>query len=287
MRCGAVVVGLVAIAACGDAPPDPTDRPTDRIDDDIARLAGDRELTPGVQILDRFGGAGRGAARDWLAEQLAAIGFATEIVDYDTGGNVLGRLPATDGGTAWVVVGAHFDSVRGCPGANDNATGVAVALAVARALVSLPDRRRGALVAFFDEEEAGLIGSTQVAKGLVGTDVVAVHTVDQVGWDEDGDQVLEIERPTDALYAEYEAAADELAMTVRRTDTGGTDHVAFRDRGYAAAGVTEEYAGGDTTPHRHEPGDTYDTVDVDYAIAAARLVTRVVSREVAAESWRP
>jgi Zn-dependent M28 family amino/carboxypeptidase len=102
--------------------------------------------------------------------------------------------------------------------------------------------------------------------------VAAVHTLDQVGWDADGDRVFEVELPTPALEARYRAAAELVGVTISITDTTATDHTAFRERGFAAVGLTEEYRGGDTTPHYHRPTDTPDTVDIGYLTLAAQLL---------------
>jgi hypothetical protein len=104
-----------------------------------------------------------------------------------------------------------------------------------------------------------------------------VHTVDQVAWDDDGDRVFEIELPTAALFQQYQSAAAALGLGVTQTDTSGTDHQAFRTDGFAAAGVTEEYVGGDTSPHYHTSGDTYATADLAFTADAVRLVSRVVN----------
>lgn len=80
-----------------------------------------------------------------------------------------------------VLVGAHFDSVPGCPGADDNASGVAAMLAAAAALGG------GGGVGFvaFNAEEDGLLGSRDfVARGLdeLGLDVKLVHVLEMVGY---------------------------------------------------------------------------------------------------------
>ena len=97
----------------------------------------------------------------------------------------------------------------------------------------------------FDQEEVGLIGSTYLAGALrqAGAAVAAVHTVDQIGWDADGDRRFEIEQPTAALFAEYQAAAATLGVAVTSTAGGRTDHQAFREAGFAAVGVSEEFTG--------------------------------------------
>jgi hypothetical protein len=58
-------------------------------------------------------------------------------------------------------------------------------------------------------------------------------------------------------------------------------HESFRDRGIAAVGLTEEYVGGDTSPHNHRATDTAATVNLDYLELAARLAGQVIVTAVA------
>ena len=263
----------------GADPPGPDAAPCAALDAEPPWL--DAMLADAVQTLaasPRASAARRDATRDWLIAQLGAQGIAGELHTYGTGANVVARLPGSNPSAGWLLLGAHFDSVSASPGANDNATGVAAVLAAAR-LLRDTCRSRGVIVAFFDEEEIGLIGSSYLAMDLFqdGEDVIAVHTVDQVGWDADGDRFFEIELPAAGLHAQYQTAAAALGLATRQTTTSGSDHSAFRDLGFAAVGVTEEFAGGDTTPHYHEAGDTYATVDLDYTADAVRLISRVVA----------
>ncbi len=66
-----------------------------------------------------------------------------------------------------IVVGAHYDVFPGSPGANDNASGVAVALELVHRLAAL-DWRSGIDVCFFDQEEVDQVGSAQYVKRFVG-----------------------------------------------------------------------------------------------------------------------
>jgi hypothetical protein len=250
----------------------------DALADQLATLSGAADIAPGVTLSDRASAAHRDAVRGWLVDRLGDDGIAAELDDYGTGANVIARLPGSDPGAGWILIGAHLDTVAGSPGANDDGSGVVTVLAIAR-LVRDTCRRRGVIIAFFDQEEIGLLGSTGYADAAFqrGEDLVEVHTVDQVGWDADGDRMFEIELPTPGLFAAYQAAAGALGLGVRQTDTSGTDHQAFRTDGFAAAGVTEEFVGGDTTPHYHTSGDTFATVDLAYTADAVRLVARVVN----------
>jgi hypothetical protein len=298
------LVAVVLVAACGDS------RDTSSADraalarctaptaapawldvflaERVAKLTGADEIAPGLRLPDRATPERRRIARSYLRDELSSLGIATHaegLDSYGEGANVVGRLAATaDSSTEWIVVGAHFDSEPGSPGADDNATGVAVVLAVARTLRDVPCRSRGVMFVMFDQEERGLLGSAAFAdrERAAGMHITAAHTIDQVGWDGDGDRTFEIQRPTLELFAEYEAGAAAVGAKVVETKTAGTDHQTFRARGYAAVGVSEEYVAGDTTPHGHLPGDTSRTVNAAYHALAARLVTYVVASELGA-----
>src|SRR5207247_4316528 len=133
------------------------------------------------------------ATRRYLEAALRELGLAPQSHGYGTGANVFARLEGTTGGADQVVLGAHFDTVVRSPGANDNATGVALVLAAGKALGGLACRSRPVLLVFFDEEELGLIGSKQFARKLMmeGAAVHSVHTADQLGWDANKDRLLE------------------------------------------------------------------------------------------------
>lgn len=250
----------------------------------VGTLSGEREIQAGVFLSDRATSPRRAQAAAWLIGNLAAHGVAAEAHDYGTGTNIVARVPATGASAGTWVVGAHYDSVPGSPGADDNATGTAIVTALARWLASVPCRSHDVILVAFDEEEIGLVGSTAFAAKLVTEDepVVGVHTIDQIGWDQDGDRSIEIERPDDGLYEFYADVAGEVAglgnLTI--TDTGFTDHVSFREAGYAATGLSEEYVSGDTTPYYHSPGDGYDTVDFGFVATAATLVNAAFGRAV-------
>lgn len=233
----------------------------------------------GLTVAPRSTITQRDDARAYLAAQLAAIGWTPQTHAYPNGANVYATIPATMGSEAQIVVGAHFDTVANSPGANDNASGVAVVLAVARYLKDTPCRKAPVIVAFFDQEETGLFGARAFAQMLEPAQTRAVHTIDQVAWDSDGDRRFELELPTPALEAEWRAAATSVGVTVATTSTGGTDHQAFRELGFAAIGLTEEYVGGDTSPFRHQSGDTAATVTTSYLVDAAQLTARVVLGE--------
>lgn len=87
-----------------------------------------------------------------------ALGFSVERHAYATGINVLGVRRGERWPEQRVVVGAHYDHIPGCAGADDNASGVAGVLEAARVLADAP-LARTLVVACWDEEERGLLGS--------------------------------------------------------------------------------------------------------------------------------
>jgi Zn-dependent M28 family amino/carboxypeptidase len=223
----------------------------------------------------------RQAARTYLQDQLTQIGWSPQLQTYSTGANVYANIPATtSGATKQIIVGAHYDTVSGSPGANDNATGCAAVLALARYLHDMTCRKVNVTVVFFDEEEVGLVGARAYAAMLTVSNVQAVHTIDQVGWDSDNDTRFELELPTTTLETEYRTAAQTVGVPVTKTTTQGTDHEAFRDRGMPAIGITEEYVGNDTSPYRHTAQDTASTVEQSYLQLGAKLLATGVMNEL-------
>ena len=227
----------------------------------VAKLSGRLKVAvPGgaaQAIPERSTAVNRALAAGYLQAVLRALGLAPEVQRYSaTGRNVFAWLNATAGGTRTdadtVVLGAHYDTVARSPGANDNASGVALVLGVALQLVAAANRSRNVLFVLFDEEEIGLVGSREFARKLAapgsGVDVHSAHTVDQMGWDNDGDRAFELELPCAACVALYERAAARAAaaegrtirVNIHLTDVTSTDHTSFRNAGFQAVGLTEE-----------------------------------------------
>jgi hypothetical protein len=96
-----------------------------------------------------------------IEKRLTALGFELERQDYGTGTNLIGTLRGSS--SEQVIASAHYDHIERCAGADDNASGVAAALELSRLLVKSP-RSRTLRVAFWDEEERGLLGSRAFAQ---------------------------------------------------------------------------------------------------------------------------
>jgi hypothetical protein len=253
----------------------------------VGALAGAEDITPGVKLAHRASIGERDVARQFLLDELTALGYAPMRQDYtlggNTGANVLARLEPTSGSASTlIVIGAHFDGVAEGPAAADNGTGVAIVLAAARYLRTVPAREHPIVFALFDQEELGLIGSQAYAATLLPADVKSVHVFDMVSFDGDGDRAVELWSPTTALQALYQQHGAMAGMPVSAVAFDSSDHQAFLDRGLKTTGVSEEFVGGDYTMNYHKATDTYDNINFDYLARVSNLAFSVIEADVRA-----
>lgn len=121
------------------------------------------------------------AVQDLCADRLTEYGYQVALQDYGSGVNVVGRRLGSEPGQ--VLVGAHYDHIDGCHGADDNATGVAATLEIAR-LLALPSFDRTVMIGCWDEEERGLVGSeAYVAVAQAAKDEILInYNFDMIGF---------------------------------------------------------------------------------------------------------
>jgi aminopeptidase YwaD len=178
-----------------------------------------------------------------------------------------------------IVIGAHFDSVPAGPGANDNASGTATVLELARYFAQRDYPYTLYFVAF-GAEEIGLRGSRHFVDALPGgapSSLRAMINLDMVGV---GDQ----ERFSGAAHLVDLASevADAIGFVNYTTNAGsaggGSDHASF-DR----AGVPLLFIYRSDDPNYHSPRDRAEFVDPDALALAGRLAIGVLDR-LAAET---
>jgi len=167
-----------------------------------------------------------------------------------------------------LVVGAHRDTVEGAPGANDNTSGVAVALEVAEVL------RHTKLAAtvrfvFFGAEEEGLYGSEYFVAHMRDDQVIGMVNLDMEGV---GERLqLATYRGGDSLVRLASRLADQLGIRVQVAPSNGSDHVNFE-----RAGVPVVFLFRPDDPYFDTPKDTVDRVDPRLLEVSGRLATAVV-----------
>ncbi|MFN2189451.1 MAG: DUF418 domain-containing protein, partial [Candidatus Promineifilaceae bacterium] len=191
--------------------------------------------------------------------------------------NVLGVLPGRDPqfSDEVVVIGAHYDHMGISPdgtywaGANDNASGTAAVLEIARSWNQegyVP--RRTVVFAAWDAEEWGLIGSTlyayQPSYPLENT--IASIQMDMVGT---GGDTLRIDGGG-VFAAQLKDIADEMEIESALTDEGRSDHIPFLRAGVPAALLIWDYSEGQT-PSYHRPTDVVTVIDPEQLNAAGTL----------------
>ncbi len=213
----------------------------------------------------------------------------------------------------WLLVGAHYDGVWGTPGADDNASGVAVLLEAARLLAQRSWRRTIQLVAFTLEEPQTLtrrflVGSREFVREArrQGRRYAGALILECVGYTDNrqGSQerpwlvripapetgnflaVVANRRSARLMRAFQQAAAQcvpELPQVGYQTSLSGylipptrfSDHASFWDGGYPAVMLTDTAMF--RNPHYHQPTDRADTLDYAFMAAVARATIATVA----------
>ncbi len=251
------------------------------------------------------------AAAVWIEEELRSMEYRVEREDFQAEGipcyNLSVEIQGKDRESEIILLGAHYDSVPGSPGANDNATGVGALLEIARSLRGSPLQRTVRLVAFANEEppffQTPEMGSLVHARACRkrGDKIVAMLSLETLGCyrDEPGSQ--KYPPPFSAMYpstgnfigfvGNYSSrklvrqAIHLFRESTRFPSEGGapfgwipgvgwSDHWSFWQVGYQAIMVT------DTAPfrylHYHTSQDTPEKIDFDRLARVVAGLTRVV-----------
>ena len=244
----------------------------------------------------QFGALRRACA--YIKDQFVSFGYEPAVQTYDVHNvpvdNIEAVLPGTDDPGAIIVVGAHYDSVTDCPGANDNATGVAATLELARRFARAPRPKTIRFVAFVNEEppffqtpQMGSVVYANAAKGR-GEHILAMLSLETIGYYSDAPGSQQYPRPLSLMFPDTgnfiafvsNFGSARLLRTAHRAfkartsfpiqsapapeslaGVGWSDQWAFWRAGYPAIMVT------DTAPYRypwyHRPQDTPDKIAFD------------------------
>jgi hypothetical protein len=196
------------------------------------------------------------------------------------GMNVVGLLRGSDPDLSKraVLVGGHLDGVGTdpdgtvFPGANDNASGPAVTIEIARTLTAhRAELRRSVVFVAFAGEEEGLLGSEAYATRTVASpgrveSLVAYLNLDVIGCC--GNTLEASEESTD-LVARIRSAAERLGIPFRSIRGGGSDHASFSKRGVPAAIILW------SDIVLHTPRDTIAIIETSRLQKAGDVVTAV------------
>jgi len=290
----------------------PASRSTqDRLHDDVRVLS--------VDFAQR-NAEDRGVLNDagvWVGNRLASMGYAVNLEQVSEsepvrGFNVIAERRGTTRPDEIVLIGAHYDAEVDTPGADDNASGVAAMLELARRFASVQTDRTIRWVAFTNEENSnsagGVMGSFVNAREAKNRNeaIVAMMSLEMLGYYDEtpGSQTYPFDRAMAAqLGMELPDTGDFIGVVGRLEDrdlvaqiSGSmresgranvveaalpamvraiwrSDHGNFWLGGYNAVMITDTSEY--RTPHYHKPSDTIETLDF------ARMAGAVDALEVA------
>ncbi len=238
-------------------------------------------------------------AAGYIAHQFQSTGLAVsrEAVPFEgiTSHNIFGLKEGMDPSADTFILGAHFDSVQGTPGADDNASAVAALLEVARCLEGT-SVKAPILFAAFTLEEYGFIGSRQMAARIKesGESVSGMISLEMLGYRtrEPGSQTYPPYVPADRYpdtgdfiavvgNGPSQALTLGLAKVLKQTtpelgveslvlpgrgdqfvEVQLSDHCAFWEQDFKAAMLTDTAFF--RNPHYHQATDTLETLDIDF-----------------------
>ncbi|MFQ5444932.1 MAG: M28 family peptidase, partial [Nitrospinales bacterium] len=238
-------------------------------------------------------------AGDYVATCFESLGLPIqkEAVAYEGTEtcNVLALKEGTDPDAGLFIIGAHYDTVIGSPGADDNASAVAALLEIARCLKDAP-LKTPLLFAGFTLEEYGFIGSTHYLEqakrrnekiiGMISLEMLGCRRrepgsqeyppyVDRTRYPDTGNFVAVVgnepsQQLTVSLAETMKKTVAELPVEILVvpgrgdpfTDVRLSDHAPFWDYGYEAVMVTDTAFF--RNPNYHQATDTLDTIDVDF-----------------------
>jgi hypothetical protein len=204
--------GAPAMATCG------LDDPTSLAAcADEARYAGDLSFVAG----DRTPGSAHWQeVQSLCVGRLMELGYEVEQQAYDTGVNVIGIRKGRELPEEVVLLSAHYDTVKGCAGADDNGTGVAGLLESARLLALQPHARSVAIACWDEEERRGddsARGSSAYARAASARDelIVGNFVFDMIGY---ASSAPGTQRLPDGLDALFPAQVQQIRANENRGD---------------------------------------------------------------------
>ncbi len=235
-------------------------------------------------------------ASDYLLQKLQQLDNLT-ITDqaFNTNGrNIIAtQLGKTNPNDIYIIC-AHYDTVADyC--ADDNATGIAAVLEIAR-ILSTQCLDNTIVYALWDEEENGLQGSNFYAS-LANTNndnILGVLNIDMMGYDSDapgqpGDNEFDIDvrnfansiAMKDDILSVLGTYTFDLDAIVVDPGTTGSDHSSFWFNGFSAVLVGESWETNDQTPNYHTANDRVADLDFPYfhemtKLSIAYMVTKAV-----------
>ncbi|MCK5125690.1 MAG: M28 family peptidase [candidate division Zixibacteria bacterium] len=223
-------------------------------------------------------------ARDWIASEFYSFGYDSVVIDSfveTLGGspaecqNVIAYKVGTTLPDHHIIIGAHRDAVNGSPGADDNGSGTAAVLEIARNLKNI-DTDLTFIFVLFDAEEWGLYGSYHYVEEATanGDNIVYMFNLDMVGYYENTDKAKLFHGSNLGNALLCRQIADSLfgLDAVLSGTSGGSDHYPFQQYGYEATFLFEYIF---STVY-HSPQDSTSYMNFNYMHKMVQLAAATV-----------
>jgi Zn-dependent M28 family amino/carboxypeptidase len=264
--------------------------------DHLSEIIGSRSFSEPSKIAD---------ARDYILNTLQTYGLNPELQDFTVNSTIFSNIIITIDGQRFpdeiIVIGAHYDTVLGTPGADDNASAVAMLLETARIMAGLTPDRTLKLV-FFVLEEPPVFGTKNMGSRIFARqareknmDIQAMISLEMVGYFSEKKGQQRFPLPLMSLFYsttpnfiavvgnfKSKALVDQVKKGLKTVcsvpvetlaapsivpGVGLSDHASFWKEGYPAIMITDSafYR----NPNYHQPSDTKDTLN--YIIMAELL----------------
>ncbi|MCX8033836.1 MAG: M28 family peptidase [Thermodesulfovibrio sp.] len=248
----------------------------------------------------------------FIYEQFREYGYIVEFDEFSYNGRDYKNIIATTEGISskkdWLLIGAHYDSAMGSPGADDNASGIAVMLEVARVIRDNPVAEKLKFVAFTLEEPQAfdlkfIIGSSHFVKKFkrLGYRYTAI-ILESVGYfsDKKGSQNLPVfvkgpdtgnfigivgngkSKPLLELFEEVKKYVPSLKIITHKVPINGwlsietrfSDHAPFWDAGFQAVMITDTAMF--RNPFYHTSQDTPDKLNFSFMLEVTKTLLATV-----------
>jgi Peptidase family M28 len=259
------------------------------------------------------------AAQSFLTKELSQAGYRVNTQDYKIDGKTYSNLEVEIPGTTLadeiLVIGAHYDSAFTSPGANDNGTGAAAVLALAREFVGTKPLRTLRFVEFTNEEPPFFwtenMGSSVYAKAAKanGDKIIGMFSLETIGYFSNQPNSQNYPSPLNLLYpntgnfigfvgnidsrellrntvrsfrAQAQFPSEGAALPNALPGVGWSDHWSFWQQGYQALMITDTATF--RYPQYHTADDTTDKIDFDKAVLVVQGISRVIRDFIGLES---
>ncbi len=222
-------------------------------------------------------------AAEYLYQQLESYGLDVWYEDFLSWEgylmvNVIGEVPGTDDSAVYGVM-AHFDTISEnlalAPGADDNATGVAGSLEIAR-ILSGYELNHPVRVVFVNVEEVGIVGSQEFATraNAEGTPYEGIFNLDAIGAARQYSYLVlngngDTRWMADLLIRINDAYGLDQAINPMTNDAIVSDDTRLREGGIDSLMISRELYG--QSPTHHTAADQMDTISIDGVVTSSQL----------------